>query len=828
MMPFAFLLTVITSNMASDRGSRTTAQTRKADLQYRVPLTAQTKQKALQKIAPAAPASPAATEIIWTDDFEQGTNGWTVESAFKSYWYLSRRGVFGNSGFSYWCADSNLNGYDDDWLQLLVSPEIDLSGTTAPMLTFKHWYTVENPAGASQSIPQVDGWDGMNVRISTDGGNTFVPIRPVGDYPHRSLFGFYRSYGFNIPGWAGKSNDWVDATFDLKAYIGRKIIMRFEFGSDPACSTEDSATCSLSDIGTLRGWRIDNVKISDGTTTIFSDDGGDTGAASLTPALPNTDLYWHMVTTRSTSQTHSWWCGDDATGRYSNNVSNYLISPKIYIPSTGQLGGQWVQIYLDFQLFYSMEFTDLKIDFFRVWVSNNGGKSWQNPVGSRFVGNSGNDWIPFYGSYSDDNNNILVYEVTDMAGDSVQFRWEFSSDFSVNDIGLFIDDPALVGISGLPNDVSTIDLDVAYPNIAGQPIKTFVEVINVGINNQATIPLWYQINTDTQRPVPPLFPLNSGASTVREFEWTALAAGEYHLTVFTNLPNDEARSNDTLSTRLIAPIQVTSPGTAILGYEDRYNPTFVSLVSRIVHFTPKSDVNGLSTYDLQLVGIVFANQGDQADQLRVRIGTAATSTTFANVLLDTQESIPVGDLSFHIFDLSANAGAGNLTGDFLVEIDYAGSNGNGTVLLDGGTRFSGHNYFFNPQAQAYQPSDLGAFVNSRIVYLTTAVEERAEAGLPQQFNLYASYPNPVRSAHALAAKDALDSDTRISFDLPKTSHVKITVYDITGRLIATVLNERRPAGRHEVRWNVRGLPAGTYFYKMQAEKFEAVRKMLIL
>jgi hypothetical protein len=697
----------------------------------------------------------------------------------------------------------------------LLTPEIDLTGTTAPVLTIKHSFAVEGPDGASQFLPQLDGWDGVAVRISTDGGNTFISLAPNGGYPRSSLFGFYRTHGFNAPGWVAKSPGWVDATFNLSAYAGRKVVIRFEFGSDPGFSTEDDAT--------LFGWRVDNLKVAEGANTIFSDDGGDTAPASMIPKLPTPNLYWHQVTTRAASPTHSWWCGNDANGRYPDYISNYLISPKIFIPPTGQNNAKWVSLHLDFQHFYNMEFTNDKVDFFQVEVSNDGGRTWNNPTGSPgYTGSSGNNWIPFEGSYS-----TPPFDLTNLAGDTVQFRWQFTSDYSVTNIGLFLDDPVLVGVSGLPNDVSTIDLDVAFPNIADQPTKVFVEVSNPGITDQTTVPLWYQINNNAQLPVPPLFPLPSGDSTLREFTWTPPAAGNYDLTVFTNLPSDEDRTNDTLSTRAITPIAVAPPGLAVLGYDDRFHVTFLALTSRFVHFTPKTDITSLTSYELQAVFIAFASRSTtQADQLRVIIGTAATPTTFATVLLDRVESIPAGDQSFHQFDLSAIAGAKNLTGDFLVQIDYTGSNGNGTVILDGGTRFLGHNYFFNTQAQAFQPTNLGAFVRSRIAYLTTAVEERAEQTAPQQFELYANYPNPVISADAEVA--AGRAATQIRFDLPKASHVKITVFDLAGRLIATLVNERRQAGRHEVKWNVPRLPAGTYFYKLEAEDFSAIRKMLLL
>jgi hypothetical protein len=817
--------------MAGDRGSRATSQALSQNFQYAIPLTAQTKRVALQKFSLT---KPTATDTIWQDNLESGTNGWTFQSAYdlQIYWHRNTREAFGGTGFSYWCADSTLNGYGADWFQLLETPEIDLTGTTAPTLIFKHNYSVENPAGASQYRPELDGWDGIAVRISTDGGKTFTPLIPAGGYPQRSLYGFFRIYGFNAPGWTGKSAGWVDANFNLSNYRGQKVIIRFEFGSDPGCSTADPDNCSPSDAGTLRGWRVDNLQVTDGTTTLFSDDGGDTGPATLTSKiLPQ--IFWHTVTTRANSPTHSWWCGDDVAGRYPNYIFNYLISPKIFVPLTGQNNAAWFRIFLDFRHFYNMELTsNNKFDFFAVEVSNDGGKTWANPTGFVYVGNSNNLWIPFEGSYSSPIN------LTNMAGDTVQIRWLFISDDSINNIGFFLDDPMIVGVSGLPNDVSTVDLDVPFPNITNQPIRTLVEVANVGINDQATVPLFRQINNDPPRPIPPLFSVPSGGSVLRDFEWIPPAPGGYHITVFTNLPLDEARSNDTLSTRTLfdtpTPIQVTPQGRAVLGYHDRFglirdNLIRIVTVNWIVHFTPRSDVAQLASYNLETVAIAFFNNQTQSDAIRVIIGTAATPTTIGTTIYDAIETIPgSADPVFRQIDLRTIAAAQGLQDSFLVKIDFAGSQGRAGILVDYGTRFTGHNYFLPSGSQTFQPVNVGANIVASISYLTTAVETPVAKNLPTQFNLHANYPNPIRSAEAHTDKNATGSVTRISFDLPKASHVKITIYDITGRLIATILNARRPAGRHEVQWNASGLPAGAYFYKMQAEQFEAVRKMLIL
>src|SRR5574342_253557 len=128
--PLAFLFIFISSGLASDRRPRNAfAPMRRPELQYTIPLTAPTQRAGLQKNSPAA---PTATEIIWQEDFEKGLNGWTVESEYdrQIYWHRSTKEAFANTGFSYWCADSTLNGYATNWFQLLETPEFDLTGTT--------------------------------------------------------------------------------------------------------------------------------------------------------------------------------------------------------------------------------------------------------------------------------------------------------------------------------------------------------------------------------------------------------------------------------------------------------------------------------------------------------------------------------------------------------------------------------------------------------------------------------------------------------------------------------------------------------------------------
>ncbi|MFQ6114543.1 MAG: T9SS type A sorting domain-containing protein, partial [bacterium] len=70
---------------------------------------------------------------------------------------------------------------------------------------------------------------------------------------------------------------------------------------------------------------------------------------------------------------------------------------------------------------------------------------------------------------------------------------------------------------------------------------------------------------------------------------------------------------------------------------------------------------------------------------------------------------------------------------------------------------------------------------------------------------------------------------KITFDLPKTSEVKLNVYNITGKLVTTLIDKKMAAGKHSLIWHVpRVLASGVYFVKLETEGFSSVKKMTFL
>lgn len=118
--------------------------------------------------------------------------------------------------------------------------------------------------------------------------------------------------------------------------------------------------------------------------------------------------------------------------------------------------------------------------------------------------------------------------------------------------------------------------------------------------------------------------------------------------------------------------------------------------------------------------------------------------------------------------------------------------------------------------------------------VAVGVQERAEfQAIPKDFALRQNFPNPF-SVNAAAA-----NFTALRFDLPAPAEVTLSIYDLLGRRIATLVHERKNAGAHFLRWNGadengRRVAAGIYLYRLQAapaggeDVFQAVRKMVVM
>ena len=101
------------------------------------------------------------------------------------------------------------------------------------------------------------------------------------------------------------------------------------------------------------------------------------------------------------------------------------------------------------------------------------------------------------------------------------------------------------------------------------------------------------------------------------------------------------------------------------------------------------------------------------------------------------------------------------------------------------------------------------------VQTSTDVEQISEV-IPKEFRLHQNYPNPF------------NPQTTISFALPKSTHVRLLLFDMLGRSVATLVDEKMQPGIHKVTFNATGMPTGIYFYRIETEQFTRVKKALFV
>lgn len=91
-----------------------------------------------------------------------------------------------------------------------------------------------------------------------------------------------------------------------------------------------------------------------------------------------------------------------------------------------------------------------------------------------------------------------------------------------------------------------------------------------------------------------------------------------------------------------------------------------------------------------------------------------------------------------------------------------------------------------------------------------------EPGMPAEFRLYQNYPNPFYP------------QSTIRFDLPRDQQVRLELYTITGRRVATLEDRTLRAGRHSVQVDASGLASGIYLYRLISEEFSETGKLSVI
>ncbi|MCC7429894.1 immune inhibitor A [bacterium] len=187
------------------------------------------------------------------------------------------------TGTNVWSVGLGSLNYVDNQDSKLYLPSVTLPGSGVPKLKFWHWYDIET------------SWDGGIVEYSTNGGTTWAKLIPSGNYPGNAFDPAspcipYLNYDGTGAYYGTTTTSWQAAEFDLSAYNGTTISIRFRFCSDTSVNQA--------------GWGIDNVRIetdcpspqSPVTVTSILKSGNDavlTWTAST--GADNYKVYWDTV-----------------------------------------------------------------------------------------------------------------------------------------------------------------------------------------------------------------------------------------------------------------------------------------------------------------------------------------------------------------------------------------------------------------------------------------------------------------------------------------------------------------------------------------------------
>jgi hypothetical protein len=116
----------------------------------------------------------------------------------------------------------------------------------------------------------------------------------------------------------------------------------------------------------------------------------------------------------------------------------------------------------------------------------------------------------------------------------------------------------------------------------------------------------------------------------------------------------------------------------------------------------------------------------------------------------------------------------------------------------------------------YQCEDDGWYIDDvEIKDLTVSVEDITTT-IPTTFELLQNYPNPF------------NPETKIKFQIPTFSEVTLKVFDLLGREVATLVNERLQPGSYETTFDGKDLSSGVYLYRLSAGSFVEAKKFLLL
>ena len=165
--------------------------------------------------------------------------------------------------------------------------------------------------------------------------------------------------------------------------------------------------------------------------------------------------------------------------------------------------------------------------------------------------------------------------------------------------------------------------------------------------------------------------------------------------------------------------------------------------------------------------------------------------------------------------ISMSVGPPLYTGHLMM---LAGFTSDGRPIVHDPAKSNGYSYIFNKTLLSQSWFNKGgiAYTFYPADSATVSVENSNEQIIVDDYQLYQNYPNPFNPG------------TVISFSIPQAGQTKISVYDMLGREVATLVNEFLNAGLHTTQFNAKDLSSGIYIYRIESGSFVKAKQMILL
>ena len=98
--------------------------------------------------------------------------------------------------------------------------------------------------------------------------------------------------------------------------------------------------------------------------------------------------------------------------------------------------------------------------------------------------------------------------------------------------------------------------------------------------------------------------------------------------------------------------------------------------------------------------------------------------------------------------------------------------------------------------------------------------EEWQQQIPDRFTLEQNYPNPFNPSTTIRYQVGANNHSPL--------HVELSIFNILGQKVATLVSGKQQAGQHQVTWNASGYASGVYFYRLQTENYIQTKKLIVL